>query len=62
MIKKDKYFKYFVYFSLLIGALFSSLPVIWISLSSLKSNLEIFSYPPSILPKYFLRSVFKHFC
>lgn len=50
MIKKDKYFKYFVYFSLLIGALFSSLPVIWISLSSLKSNLEIFSYPPSILP------------
>ncbi len=50
MIKKDKYFKYFVYVSLLIGALFSSLPVIWISLSSLKSNLEIFSYPPSILP------------
>ena len=50
MIKKNKYFKYFVYFSLLIGALFSSLPVIWISLSSLKSNLEIFSYPPSILP------------
>ena len=50
MKKKDKYFKFFVYFSLLIGALFSSLPVIWISLSSLKSNLEIFSYPPSILP------------
>ncbi len=50
MIKKDKYFKFFIYFSLLIGALFSSLPVIWISLSSLKSNLEIFSYPPSILP------------
>ena len=50
MIRKEKYFKFFVYFSLLIGALFSSLPVIWISLSSLKSNLEIFSYPPSILP------------
>ena len=51
MTTRDKYFRYVVYFGLLIGLVFSSFPVIWILSSSFKSNTEIFSIPPELFPE-----------
>ena len=50
MNTKDKYFRYVVYLGLLVGLVFSTFPVIWIVSSSFKSNTEIFSLPPKIIP------------
>ena len=50
MNTKDKYFRYIVYLGLLIGLVFSTFPVIWILSTSFKSNTEIFSLPPKIIP------------
>ena len=50
MNTKDKYFRYIVYLGLLVGLVFSTFPVIWIVSSSFKSNTEIFSLPPKIIP------------
>ena len=47
---KDKYFRYVVYVGLFIGLIFSTFPVIWILSSSFKSNTEIFSLPPKVIP------------
>src|SRR5689334_8407918 len=34
----------------IIGAIVTVLPFIWMTFSSFKSNAEIFSYPPQLLP------------
>jgi len=35
------------------GAVFAAFPVLWMVVSSFKSNTEIFAYPPSFIPKPF---------
>ena len=39
------------YAGLLLGVVFACFPVLWMVFSSLKSNTEIFSLPPRLLPK-----------
>lgn len=41
------------YLGLLIGLVFAGFPILWMLVSSLKSNLEIFALPPRLLPKIF---------
>jgi multiple sugar transport system permease protein len=38
---------------LILGALFSGLPIVWMALSSFKSNAEIFEYPPRLITESF---------
>ncbi|TDD66593.1 carbohydrate ABC transporter permease [Jiangella aurantiaca] len=42
-----------VYAGLVLGALFAGLPVLWMALSSFKSNSEIFEYPPRLITDNF---------
>ncbi len=39
--------------ALAVGAMFSGLPVLWMLLSSFKSNTEIFEYPPRLITENF---------
>ncbi|WP_035812176.1 carbohydrate ABC transporter permease [Jiangella gansuensis] len=39
--------------ALVVGAMFAGLPVLWMALSSFKSNSEIFEYPPRLLTDNF---------
>jgi multiple sugar transport system permease protein len=41
----------FIYVGLLIGLVYAFFPVLWMFFASLKSNTEIFSLPPRLLPK-----------
>lgn len=41
------------YLGLAIGLVYACFPVLWMLLSSLKSNTEIFSLPPELFPKEF---------
>ncbi len=41
------------YLGLAIGLVYACFPVVWMLFSSLKSNTEIFSIPPRLLPKEF---------
>jgi len=41
------------YLAALLGAFLTILPFLWMILSSVKNNAEIFRYPPSILPEVF---------
>lgn len=41
------------YVGLAIGLVFACFPVLWMIFSSVKSNTEIFSLPPTLLPKEF---------
>ncbi|MCB9100189.1 MAG: carbohydrate ABC transporter permease [Anaerolineales bacterium] len=45
--------KALVIVALLIGALFAGFPVLWMLSSSLKSNTEIFAYPPRLISESF---------
>lgn len=42
-----------IYFGLLVGLVFACFPVLWMVFSSVKSNTEIFSLPPTLLPREF---------
>lgn len=41
------------YIGLAIGLIFATFPIVWMFFTSLKSNTEIFSLPPRLLPKDF---------
>ena len=43
----------FTYVGLAIGLVYASFPVLWMLCSSIKSNTEIFSIPPKLLPTVF---------
>ena len=45
--------------ALLAGLVYASFPVFWMFFCSLKSNTEIFSLPPKLLPKVFTLSAYK---
>jgi len=45
--------KILVIVGLVLGALFAGLPVLWMILSSFKSNTEIFAYPPRLIDESF---------
>ena len=45
--------KALVFVALLLGALFAGFPVLWMLSSSLKSNTEIFAYPPRLISESF---------
>lgn len=42
-----------IYAGLLIGLVYAGFPIIWMLFCSLKSNVEIFSLPPKLLPEVF---------
>lgn len=42
-----------LYLGLLVGLVFSGFPILWMLMSSLKSNTEIFALPPNLLPRVF---------
>lgn len=42
-----------LYLGLGVGLVFAGFPILWMVFSSLKSNTEIFSLPPTLLPKDF---------
>ena len=41
------------YLGLAVGLVFAGFPILWMLLSSLKSNTEIFALPPKLLPEQF---------
>ena len=46
-------FRALTYLGLAVGLVYAVFPVLWMFLSSIKSNTEIFSLPPTVLPKEF---------
>lgn len=47
------------YVGLLIGLAFAGFPILWMLMGSLKSNTEIFSLPPKLLPDVFTLSAYR---
>jgi multiple sugar transport system permease protein len=52
-IKRNRVLLFITYAGLAIGLVYASFPVLWMLFSSIKSNTEIFSLPPKLLPKVF---------
>jgi multiple sugar transport system permease protein len=48
-----------LYLGLGVGLVFAGFPVLWMLFSSLKSNTEIFSLPPTLLPKLLTFEAYK---
>jgi multiple sugar transport system permease protein len=46
------------YLGLVIGLVFAAFPILWMFASSLKSNTEIFSLPPQLIPKHITLSAY----
>lgn len=51
--KKKWYIKIIIIILLVIGALFSGFPILWMILSSFKPNAEIFAWPPTWISENF---------
>ena len=58
MIKEDIKIRFLVYTGLLVGLVFTLFPVFWIFISSVKTNTEVFAYPPSFIPENFTLSAY----
>ena len=58
MIKEDIKIRLLVYIGLLVGLVFTLFPVFWIFVSSVKTNTEVFAYPPSFIPENFTLSAY----
>ena len=58
MIKEDIKIRFLVYIGLLVGLVFTLFPVFWIFISSVKTNTEVFAYPPSFIPENFNLSAY----
>lgn len=58
MIKEDIKIRFLVYIGLLVGLIFTLFPVFWIFISSVKTNTEVFAYPPSFIPENFTLSAY----
>lgn len=58
MIKEDIKIRILVYAGLLVGLVFTLFPVFWIFISSVKTNTEVFAYPPSFIPENFTLSAY----
>lgn len=50
---ESKFLTFLIYVGLGVGLVFAGFPILWMLASSLKSNTEIFSLPPRLLPKEF---------
>jgi multiple sugar transport system permease protein len=50
----------FIYAGLLIGLVYAFFPVLWMFFASVKSNTEIFSLPPRLLPEIFTVKSYKN--
>jgi len=48
------------YLGLLAGAVFAGFPVLWMLVSSVKSNTEIFAVPPRLLPEVFTLDAYRN--
>jgi len=48
------------YTGLLLGAVFAGFPVLWMLVSSVKSNAEIFALPPRLLPEAFTFQAYRN--
>jgi multiple sugar transport system permease protein len=51
--RQGKITKFILYIFLIGGAFFAGFPVLWMFLSSLKSNNQIFEWPPKFFDKSF---------
>ncbi len=51
--RKKRILAIFTYAGLVIGLVYASFPVLWMFSCSIKSNTEIFSLPPKLLPQVF---------
>ncbi len=51
--RRDLRTTWLLYIGLAIGLVFAGFPILWMFFTSLKSNTEIFSLPPTLLPKVF---------
>ena len=58
MIKENIKIRFLVYVGLLVGLVFTLFPVFWIFISSVKTNTEVFAYPPSFIPENFTLSAY----
>jgi multiple sugar transport system permease protein len=58
MIKENIKVRLSVYLGLIVGLIFTLFPVFWILISSVKTNTEIFAYPPSFIPQDFTYSAY----
>tara|TARA_A100001015_G_scaffold222660_1_gene250754 strand:- start:632 stop:1465 length:834 start_codon:yes stop_codon:yes gene_type:complete len=58
MIREDIKIRFLVYVGLLVGLVFTLFPVFWIFISSVKTNTEVFAYPPSFIPENFTLSAY----
>lgn len=55
---RQKTVKVWLWVGLSAGAIFAGFPALWMLLSSFKPNTEIFSYPPSFLPREFTTAAY----
>jgi multiple sugar transport system permease protein len=53
LVRRNPLATWAIYAGLGVGLVFSGFPILWMFFSSLKSNTEIFSLPPRLLPKVF---------
>lgn len=60
MTKKfeKKIVKFFILVALILGSIYAGFPVFWMLSSSVKTNLEIFAYPPKIISENFSLDAF----
>jgi len=47
------------YAALAVGLVFASFPVLWMLVNSIRSNTEIFSLPPRLIPKVFILDAYR---
>lgn len=58
-IKRKRIIIIIIHAGLLIGLVYAGFPILWMLFSSLKSNTEIFSLPPKLLPEIFTLEAYR---
>ena len=58
-IKRKRIIIINIHAGLLIGLVYAGFPILWMLFSSLKSNTEIFSLPPKLLPEIFTLEAYR---
>ena len=59
MRQKKKLFKVLLLFALIIGGFYNIFPILWMLFASFKTNTEIFTLPPRILPNALLLDAYE---
>lgn len=56
---RSRAYLFLVYLALIVGVVYAGFPVLWMLVSSIKPNSEIFAAPPKIIPKIFTLDAYR---